>query len=777
MKAFVFLAILFCTSLSFAKLPVEITTSPEDTEYLRGVMKDTFDWIYYYRHPVTGFCSYVPEKPNPAELMKTENIFLSLASVGIAGKIGLLPEDTARREIAKTLSWIEKIPKAQGFVMDSVHTADGSAGNQTVYAVGDLGFNSCSLLVLSEAYPEFKERIRKLVEPINWSLLYNEKTGGLYGIVKLDTGEKVETIGSAKLIASDQRPGMFMTIATAGAPASLWRSLPRNYLKRYGVKYLKPGEGLGYGELTWAMGYFLDERGSDIGMSDANMAWAQINYAADMDYPFWGWSNCLGPKGYMGFGDPGTNWSILNPHAVAAAVSMYPNQVVKALRAMEKAGVRNPMQAGDLKFHNFGFCGGIDIDTGETPRQGTCLDQAIIFLSLANYLHDGIVWKYFEQSPEAVKGVSLIKEYSKPKMDNLKLYRERDMKGPSLKKKTQVNDGGSFYMDSFNGNDINDLNGQRSVISSFMSISGGVCEITFGELNQDKCAFVENLAGADINGYNAVTLWARGDKKGQFVLTLRVSGEGGYRPIRVSESWREVTVPLRSFLGGKTGFNFEADNPELRWTGMWHDRGSADELELRPVDVQKLFVKNIRFVRLSRSELSAAAAKLAEIPKSEIESDGTFDRLERADNWKTMASGYETKVNLTNEKGFRDNALACAFNIGAKGGWMLLYRDFVADLKGGKAISFRMKVEGGPATLEVKIIDASGATYIKAFPGAVSGAQWREFIVKVSDIGYGWGGVRGQNPANAEQFQIGIVSDNQTSGKLWLDDLRLVQSK
>jgi len=70
--------------------------------------------------------------------MKTENIFLSLASVAIGGKIGLIPDSTAKKEINKP--WLDrKIPTCQGFQFDGVHTKDASAGDITVYAVGDLG--------------------------------------------------------------------------------------------------------------------------------------------------------------------------------------------------------------------------------------------------------------------------------------------------------------------------------------------------------------------------------------------------------------------------------------------------------------------------------------------------------------------------------------------------------------------------------------------------------------------------------------------------------------
>ncbi|MFH1369225.1 MAG: glucoamylase family protein [Elusimicrobiota bacterium] len=760
-------------------LPVNITTSPEDTEYLRDILKETFASIYYNRHPVTGICSYLPEKPDLNELMKTENIFLSFASVAIAGKIGLIPDEEARKEIEKTLYWLEKIPTAQGFQLDCVHTSDGSAGDNVVYALGDLGFNSCCLILVGEAYPEFKPRTEKLVNAMNWGGLYNKDAGFLAGVIRINTANNsLETIGTGMLLACDQRLAIFMAIAAGGAPPKLWDNMPRYYLSRYGVKYMKPGEGLGFGEQVWAGSYFLDERGSEIGKSCANMAWAQINYAQDMGYPAWGWSNCLSPVRYMGFGDPGTDWSIINPHAVGAAVVYYPNQVAKAFRAMEKLGVREPISAGGKK-RNFGLRSSIDVDTNESPEQVIAgLDQPFIFMSLANYLYDGVVWKHFRANKTVQNGINRIEEYRKPKQEYLKLYEKRDIEGPVLPK-SKINPAAPpLVIDSFD-NDINDLDGARIPRAATFQKQRGSAKITF-KTNDEKVSYLtEDLVGTDLSGYNALKLVARADRPGKIMLTMRISGEGGYRPVDVTTEWKELIIPFRSFMGGKDGFDYGSKDPKLRWTGMWHDRTSGDEIGIGPFGVNSLELKEISFIALPADKLYAAAKTLKTIPETFIEKDGTLDRMDDKNAWKTLASGTETRLNLSHVKGVRGDALACDFSFGKQGGWILLNKEVNLTLNKDSIIVFNLKAEGGPATLEVKVIDSTGATYMKEMKNGVKNSSvWTEIKIKSSELVYGWGGVKNDKPGKLKEFHFAIASkDGASAGRAYFDELRIIQTK
>lgn len=617
-------------------LPVTITTHPQDTEYLRGIMKETFDSIHYYRHPVTGFCCYHPENPDAGELTRSECLFLSLVSVAVAGKIGLLSPDEAKREVDKTLTWVEKCRTTGGFFWNSYQTADAGQRPSSdwywnKYVVADLGFIYCSLAVIGEAIPEFKPRTDKLLKAVQWGKLYNEQRGLLANCIGLCEDDTITTEGVVLNISGDCRPGIFMAIASGLVPARVWDNTPRYYQQRYGVKYLKPGEGMGYSEQPWAMGYFLDERGSKVGMSNANMVWGQICYAQDMGFSTWGWSSCLSSDSrYMGWGNRDTSWSILNSHAVAAAVSYYPNQVVKAFRTLEKLGMRKPIITSDGKEHRFGFQDSLDIDTGKTPgKLIPGLDQAIVFLSLANYLHDGVVWKCFLQNEDVRRGVALIEEYRSPKTACIDLYRKRDVKGPCLpaprKQKPLIVDGFK--------RPLNDLKGSRSTQAASFERANGIGRISFLTTNESVSTFREDLGGVDLTHFNALKLVVRADKTGKIMLNIRISGEGGYLPLWVGREWKGIIVPLRSFLNGKDGVTWEVEDPPMPWLAMWHDRSHADELVLGPLSVQSVELKEISFLCLPTTTVNEAARTLRINPTAPVEKGVVLDSLDEIAAW------------------------------------------------------------------------------------------------------------------------------------------------
>lgn len=54
------------------------------------------------------------------------------------------------------------------------------------------------------------------------------------------------------------------------------------------------------------------------------------------------------------------------------------------------------------------------------------LDQTMLFLSLANYLHDGVVWRHFAVDPLVRAGLEKLPEYAKKDASALKIYTRRD---------------------------------------------------------------------------------------------------------------------------------------------------------------------------------------------------------------------------------------------------------------------------------------------------------------------------------------------------------------
>jgi hypothetical protein len=591
-----------------AALPVEITTSKEDTEYLRGIMKDAFNSIYFFRNPHTGLFSDFPDGSNPGELVITENIFLSMTSVAIAGKIGLIPEAEAVKETDRTLASIENLKRNWGFFRKlyrpiDCSTESGANASGSLYSMSDYGWNTAALAVVGELYPRFRKRTDKLLKETQWSRLYKPELGTIHALLNFQDDGTLKTWGPINDISNDCRTAVFMAIASGQVPPEVWTHMKSEEFKRYGITYFGFAERLGYGEQPWGLGYYLDERGSRYGMSNANLAWVQMLYAADMEFPAWGWSSCQGMNGYMGWGNRDTDWSRVNTHAVAAAVAMYPNQVVKALRIMEKLGLRKPVVTRDGVQHDFGLKDSIDLDTGDVPDYMIVgLDQNIVFLSIANYLYDGIVWKYFAKNATVKHGISVIDDYAKPHKEYLEIYKRRDLTGPPIPVKKRP---GELLADDFSG-EMNNLGGERKTYSSDISVSGGKAALSFYIMNDQMSSLTEKLNDADLTDYNALKLVMRSGEPGSFMVTMRLGGEGGYRQVFVEKEWRELIIPFRAFLNGK--YSIES-NGNKGFTAMWHNRRGQD-IDIGPVNSGTLEIKKISFLSLTPEQAHSVILKL-----------------------------------------------------------------------------------------------------------------------------------------------------------------------
>ncbi len=156
--------------------------------------------------------------------------------------------------------------------------------------------------------------------------------------------------------------------------------------------------------MQYINGLWLDERGTVPGQSAQNFAFAQIAHAVRSGYPVWGWSASESPTGaYLGWGE--LDDDIVTPHASALALQDFPRATVENLRALELLGARHP---------RYGFYDAINWRTGAVAKNFLLLDQSMLLISLANYLEDDVVRRYFQADPLVQRGRELIADYREP---------------------------------------------------------------------------------------------------------------------------------------------------------------------------------------------------------------------------------------------------------------------------------------------------------------------------------------------------------------------------
>ncbi|MDD4879361.1 MAG: CIA30 family protein, partial [Candidatus Omnitrophica bacterium] len=538
---------------------IEITTSDEDTKYLYQLAKDTWECMDHYVSPATGFPFDTDQKPDGTN---TTNIGLYLASLSVAAEMGLIPKDKALKKAEAAVDSLSKLQHWKGFFINTVNVFGDVRASEGGNAISDFNKLPAGLILVKQEFPELSQKCAMLLGRMDWSQFYDPGSKTVYGGFDVVKGEVLKW--PLDLLATDSRLGVFFMVASGGAPPEVWDRLSRATEEHYGLNILKPSWYGGGIFMQGICGLFLDERQAEAGRSMADFAYAQMLFARDIDSPVWGWSSCYSPWNmYLGWG--GLRGNVITPHASALAAIYYPNKVAKNLRALEKYGLRQEFDLLNAKYP-FGFRDSVDIDTGQTYKgYVTALDQGMLFLSLANYLEDGIAWRLFEQDTTVKKGKRLLARYFSPNPAYINLYKKRDVE-PLPERK---------YAGTKN---------PEAVIIP-VKPQGRASEAEPGQIDYDitkssRYVFSRALKSPDISPYDSLSFSIKGDKQQRFTYSLRIELEGGkngavYKLKGISDEWRKVTIPLREF--GAKHMGWEGSNSY--WGGFITDRSNIKKID------------------------------------------------------------------------------------------------------------------------------------------------------------------------------------------------------
>jgi len=154
----------------------------------------------------------------------------------------------------------------------------------------------------------------------------------------------------------------------------------------------------------------IDEKGlapKGLGANDLAHAKIQAQYAlGKLGYQVFGMSpSCVPGGGYSEYGVKvlgmkGYKSGVITPHATFLALEFIPKEAIRNLRTMlEKY----------TAYGEYGFYDAIDPETGQVAVKYLCLDQAMSFVALNNYLNNGAVRKRFHNDPIAKNAEELLK--------------------------------------------------------------------------------------------------------------------------------------------------------------------------------------------------------------------------------------------------------------------------------------------------------------------------------------------------------------------------------
>lgn len=389
----------------------------DDKLYLLNVARDTWSSINYCVDQETG----IPyDNSGKEDYTGIDKIGFYIASLSVAKELGFISEEEALEDVTKTLKTLEGLStwNANGTPYESsdikipyawyyMATLEPKPPTDIDVCSIDLGNYYACLIIGRNAFPELNQNFSKLLDGIDWSLLYDYDEDVFYG--GYNTQTRSYSTWYCKDLASDSQTASFLGIATESFPAKHWEKLSRCFEERYGYKYYKPGwEGGLF--MQYLPGIFIDQSETLIGKSSTGFTLAQIAHSNQINAPVWGWSPSCSPQSsyYIGYGQ--LEDDIVTPHASVLAIIYFDAQVVENLKALEHMGARDPILINDENY-NFGFRDSINWTNEQSCEKYLTLDQAMILLSIANYL-DETTWGLFMNDTIYKNGIRLIEDYN-----------------------------------------------------------------------------------------------------------------------------------------------------------------------------------------------------------------------------------------------------------------------------------------------------------------------------------------------------------------------------
>ncbi len=382
--------------------------SAEALDYFRALYKDTWQGLATFVDDKTGL-PYDSSTEQPATSMT--NVGLYMASVAVARRTGIVAERDVIHRMERCITALERVETWRGIPRPwiLVQTLEPTHGDEFSYGP-HLGALIAGLTVAKTSFPELEERLHALIRRMDMKYFYDPATGWLKGGYNVNTQNfaVLQSWGhwNYKHFASETRLLSFYLIARGWAPKTHWQSLIRPAQKREGQTFFVDGLDEGGLFTQYMPGLFLDERATEMGRSQRSYARSQMKHAKRIGAPVWGWSASQDLKGrFLAHGE--LTDKIVAPYASILASLYFPNEAYQNLRTLELLGVRPRLEDRSGK-SCCGFRDSFDWVAGRPSPDFLTAHQAMSFLSLANLLHEGVVWKSFREDPAVQKGLELV---------------------------------------------------------------------------------------------------------------------------------------------------------------------------------------------------------------------------------------------------------------------------------------------------------------------------------------------------------------------------------
>nr|WP_254434215.1 glucoamylase family protein [Halobacillus sp. Marseille-Q1614] len=392
---------------------------------LEAISKQTYRYFEEFTDENTGLTYDAVRTDNgeidPAKHTSPTNIGMYFMSTIAAEEAGTLTEEEAVSKIKTTLDTLEDMEKWNGLFYNWYYTDDGSLmtdWGQFISTV-DNGWLSAGLIVAGQAYPELYEQTSQIVEEMDYSTLYDTEVGQMRG--GYDAVTDSMTAHHYGAFYTEPRVASYLAIGKEDVPKTHWWKMhrtmpaewdwqsqtPEGYTEVYDgievfeghysyndTKYVPSWGGSMFEALMPALVLKEKELGKNaLGLNNQRHVDIQIEYAKEQGYEAWGMSPAatpdnykefgVAPLGHEGYGADGT----VTPHATFLALEYAPLEAFENIKTLKNLGT----------YGKYGFLDSVNVETGEVTNAYLALDQGMSIVSIANYLHDGVIRDYFHQ--------------------------------------------------------------------------------------------------------------------------------------------------------------------------------------------------------------------------------------------------------------------------------------------------------------------------------------------------------------------------------------------
>lgn len=415
----------------------------EDRAFLSTIAEDT--WKYFdklvdkeYGLPLDNVQfserSTVSGDTRVGDYTNITDIGMYLMCVVSAYDMKFITREEAVRRLDATVTSVEKLEKYKGFPYNYYDITIFQRTSNFISFV-DSGWLAAGLIVAKNAFPiELGEKCGKLIDGMDFSFFYDPVEGYMYHGFYTNINYYSEYQYGA--FYTEPRAVSYIAIGKGDVPKDHWFRLARTFpetwpwqtqmpIDRREKTYLGHKVWGGYYEYegikfvpSWGGSMFealmptliIDEKTlgpKGLGLNDERHARIQVKYAVEeLGYPAFGMSpSCVPSGGYSEYGAKvlgikGYKAGVITPHASLLALEFTPAEAIGNLRTI--LGKYNI-------YGEYGFYDSVNIESGKVAMEYLCLDQAMSFIAINNYLNDGAIRKRFHNDPIAKNAEELIK--------------------------------------------------------------------------------------------------------------------------------------------------------------------------------------------------------------------------------------------------------------------------------------------------------------------------------------------------------------------------------